>query len=458
MFTTMQPPIASDPTHSPAAHSRIAETDAVLMLEVDIARPIPSVLFLDLETGRRYRYGLLLVRMHTRPVGMIELESTQFQIRPQELAALIWRDLWREIKAAMVAEGLPPISTLDAFGLPPIRTPRSLVERAALGEHAPLASIVVCTHDRPDQVATCINALKRLNYPGGFEIIVVDSAPSSDETETLIARDYDDDVLYLREDQPGVALARNRGLAAAVGEMIAFTDDDAIVEPNWLIELLRGFYAAEHVAGVIGLTLPGEVEISAQAWFQQERGGARGFHPQVFDLHNRHSQTAQHRFRAPLSGAGVNMAFQTSVLREIGGFDPTLGVGTATHSGEDMAAFFEILLRGHQMAYEPGAIVYHNHRETYAALRDQLYGFSVGSSAHLVRAARRILNDNPGLLFQLAGRMPLNLIAGAVRAKHAPLRRTQARPLLWLELHVLEWCGFARGPLAYQRTRRQTAG
>lgn len=437
----------------PTRHTRTAETNAVLLLEVDIAKPIPSVLFLDLHTGKRYTRGLLLVRMYTYPIGMIDLESTNFQIMPHDLAAIIWDALWREINTALKEEGLPVVDGLDAFGLPPTRTPITLIERDHLRQHAPLVSIIVCTHNRPQQITTCLDALKRLDYPGGFEIIVVDSAPTNDATAQVIAADYADDVLYLHEPQPGISNARNRGLAQALGEIIAFTDDDAIVEPNWLIELLRGFYAAEHVGGVMGLTLPDELETEAQVWYQQERG-ERGFVRQVFDIDDQHSYNPLTPFRAPVFGAGMNMAFRASLLREIGGFDPALGIGTATHSGEDMAAFFEVLLRGYQLAYEPGAIVYHNHRETYTALREQIYGFGVGCSAYLTR----ILRHNPRLLFRLLGRLPLSLIAGLLQNPNTPRRPRRARPLFWIELRVLEWCGFVRGPLAYRRSRRLATG
>ena len=69
----------------------------VLLLEVDIARPIPSVLFIDLANGQRYQYGLLLVRMHDQPIGMIELETNDFQIEPQQVASSIWNELAEEI-------------------------------------------------------------------------------------------------------------------------------------------------------------------------------------------------------------------------------------------------------------------------------------------------------------------------------------------------------------------------
>ncbi|MBC7871507.1 MAG: glycosyltransferase [Chitinophagaceae bacterium] len=437
------------PSSGTTPHTIAAEIDAVLLLEVDIAKPISSVIFIDLQNGRRYTRGLLLVRMHTRPIGLVALESNNFQITPYEVADFIWAELSQEINEALAQDGLPRIEKLDAFGLPYTYQPEYLRERDLLKQTAPMASIIVCTHDRPDQISLCLDSLLRLDYPGGFEIIVVDNAPSSEATKYLITHDYFDDVHYLREDRPGISHARNRGLEVAVGEIVAFTDDDAIVEPNWLTELLRGFKSGENVACVTGLTLPSELETPAQIWFQQERGGKRGFKPALFDLKKHRPRDPLYPFRAPIFGAGMNMAFKTSVLRQLGGFDTALGIGTATHSGEDMAAYFEVILRGYQLAYEPGAMVYHNHRDTYSELRDQIYGNGVGCAAYLTRC----LKENPRLLFRLLSKLPAGLVASITqRSEKKRLMQTK----FWLELKLLEWWGFAHGPLAYYRTQRQS--
>jgi glycosyltransferase involved in cell wall biosynthesis len=438
-------------------HMQAAEPGAVLMLEVDIARPIPSVLFLDTLTGKRYTHGLLLVRLHTRPIGFIDLETDNFQIPPEALAAIIWNALWLEIQKALAEEGLPVVDSLDAFGLPRTTTPNSLREREALKQNAPLVSIIVCTHNRTDQIGACLDALLRLDYPGGYEIIVVDSAPSTGATAELIAAEYSDDVHYLREDRPGLSFARNRGLEVALGEIIAFTDDDAIVEPNWLLELLRGFHAGENVACVTGLTLPSELETTAQVWLQREHGRRNGFTRRLFDLDQHRASDPLYPFRAPLFGAGVNMAFKAAVLREIGGFDTALGVGTETYSGEDMAALFEAVLRGYQVAYEPGAMVYHDHRKTMAELRQQMHGFGVGFGAYLARAFR----EDRRLLLHFLGRLPAGVI-GALTRRPRTRRPKQIRrglrrwpPQLWWELQLLVWWGFLRGPFAYRRSRQQ---
>jgi len=129
----------------------------------------------------------------------------------------------------------------------------------------PTASVVVCTRDRTDDLAQCLPGLSRLAAEG-HEVIVVDNCPSDDRTARLVAS-YPA-IRYLREPRPGAGIARNHGLLAATREVVAFTDDDAQVDPGWLPALLRNF-DDPLVAVVTGITMPSELETEAQMWFEQ---------------------------------------------------------------------------------------------------------------------------------------------------------------------------------------------
>ncbi len=83
-------------------------------------------------------------------------------------------------------------------------------------------------------------------------------------------------------------------------------------------------------------------------------------------------------------GIGSNMAFRTSVLRSLGGFDHALGVGTSTCGGEDLAMLLELLMSGRLLGYEPAAIVHHTHRRTLEDLEIQLRGYGIGFSAMML--------------------------------------------------------------------------
>src|SRR5262249_6969646 len=118
--------------------------------------------------------------------------------------------------------------------------PSWLVVNQDAGDGSPLptASVVVCTRDRTEDLANCLPDLQLLSAQG-HDVIVVDSCPSDGSSERLVAS-YPA-IRYLHEPRPGLDIARNRGLQAARGEIVAFTDDDAQVGTGWLPALLRNF-------------------------------------------------------------------------------------------------------------------------------------------------------------------------------------------------------------------------
>jgi O-antigen biosynthesis protein len=129
-------------------------------------------------------------------------------------------------------------------------------ERLEFSARAPFASIVIATRERPDGLAATLDTVLALEYPR-FEIIVVDNANTTDRTRSLLELHYADvpNLSYVREPLPGLAVAHNRGLTMARGEIVAFTDDDVVVDSLWLVELARAFDFADDVACVTGLIL-----------------------------------------------------------------------------------------------------------------------------------------------------------------------------------------------------------
>jgi GT2 family glycosyltransferase len=246
-------------------------------------------------------------------------------------------------------------------------------------------------------------------------------------------------VRYLREPRPGLNVARNTGLAAATGEIVAFTDDDTQVDAGWLPALLRNF-DDPMVAVVTGLTLPLELETEAQQWFEQAHAFGRGFLRRRFDLTN---STV---FAAGQTGAGVNMAIRRHALEEIGLFDEALDCGTPTRSGGDQEFFYRVLARGYRIVYEPQALVWHRHRRDWAALRRTLYGYGVGVFAWWTRCLWvekefGLLRIAPTWFFRCHVRNLLRALAR--RPAHMPL------DLAWAEL-----LGALAGPWSYFRSRR----
>jgi GT2 family glycosyltransferase len=306
-------------------------------------------------------------------------------------------------------------------------------------------SVVVCAYNAAETLEECLTAIERQSYPD-YEIIVVDNAPRTQATASLV-RDMTH-VRYVREDCPGASLARNRGIMEAAGEIIAFTDDDALVDSRWLAELVVSFRRYEDVACSTGLVMPMEIETPSQEWFEQYGGFNRGFTRRVFDLRENRPRNPLYPFSAGIFGSGNNMAFKASFLRAIGGFDPALGPATLACAAEDLAAFFQVITRGAKLVYEPAAIVHHQHRLDHDALCKQMYGYGVGLTAYLTKC----LLDNPKLMFDFVRKVPYGVCyaLGVQRAKNAKKSRDYPQ-----ELTRLEREGMIHGPVAYIRGRRQ---
>ncbi|MCB0180100.1 MAG: glycosyltransferase [Anaerolineae bacterium] len=310
----------------------------------------------------------------------------------------------------------------------------------------PLISVVIATRDRPDSLAICLDTVLAQDYPN-FDVIVVDNAPATNATADLLRTHYSQ-VRYLRENRPGLAAAHNCGLAAVTAPLVAFTDDDVRVDPNWLAAIARAFALASTVACVTGLIMPQALDTPAQRWLEAYGGFSKGSTRRLFDLADYRPADPLFPYTAGRFGSGANMAFKTAILRSLGGFDPALGAGTLAMGGDDLAAFFEMVAAGYTLVYEPAAIVYHRHRSDYADLQRQIYGYGVGLSAFLTHC----LLARPGRLLDVARKTPRGLVYLFGTRSPKNTRKAADYPA---ELTRLERRGFVAGPLAYLRSRRQ---
>ena len=126
----------------------------------------------------------------------------------------------------------------------------------AARQTAARSSVVICTRDRAEELSRCPR------FPAGAEPragsgLVVDNASRDDGRTRVAALAAGAD--YVREDRPGLDIARNRGVRAATGDIVAFTDDDVRLHPRWL-ERLTAAFDADRILAVTGLALPAELE------------------------------------------------------------------------------------------------------------------------------------------------------------------------------------------------------
>lgn len=338
---------------------------AIAVLDLEFEKIPPAITGLE-----RYSSAMVLIRLRGRPVGQALLPVVCGKIGGENL-----RD------SLMYAAD-------SAFWEQWLREYLDLKEEKAKDFELPAATVAICTRDRPEDLQRCLDALMRMP-DDGQELLVIDNCPSTDATYRLV-EGYRH-IHYVREDRPGLDIARNRALHEARHEIIAFTDDDAAPDPNWLRALLRNF---DHplVLCVTGLTMPIELETEAQVYFQRLGGLGRGFKRIVFD------SAHYNPFDAWQAGAGVNMALRRSVLTYIGPFDEGLDVGTPVRGGGDTDILRRILAAGYNIVYDPEALNWHRHRNTWEGLRRQLYGYESAGFAIWTRSL--LFERNPKAMKQ----------------------------------------------------------
>lgn len=370
----------------------------VLVHEVELSSPLDGICL----PRSPYESALVLVRWYSEPVGLVSVPLAGGAISAADLAGVLWRGVGRAVSARSAATGGAVPESLPVSGLPLAGPSPYLAERDAALAAAPPATVIVCTRDRCSRLAACLDAVVALDYPD-FEVVVVDNAPVDDSVARLIrGRSWLVPVRRVIEFRPGLAWARNAGLRAAHGRIVAYLDDDERPDRHWLAELARGFTLAPGVAGVSGSVLPATLDTAAQCLFERFGGHSkgRGFTPEIFDTA---AHTRQHPlYPLPAFGVGASMAFDRSVLEALGGFDVTLGAGTPAPAGEDTAAICDLMLSGATFVYWPGAIMWHSHRRTMPELEKQLYGYGAGLTAFYLRTLLR----NPRLVFALALLLP----------------------------------------------------
>ena len=351
----------------------------------------------DVPLGDRY-----LAPEHL-PVATAELTSMAANAAAGALAALLHDD------GATPGAGDARLATLAG-----VRKPlATLRDRQPLPHIMSGVSVVVCTRDRPRDLEACLESLLRSDT-SPKEIVVVDNAPERPSAAEVIRRIPG--VTYVAEPRPGLSAARNAGIAHCTGEVIAFTDDDALVHPGW-IGAVEPPFADPRVMAVTGLVLPAALDTPAEVAFERFLGGFnRGFRPRTFDQD--FFTATQHR-GVPVwrLGAGANMAIRRRAFDLVGDFDLRLGAGAAGCS-EDTEFWYRLLAEGWHCRYEPRAVVFHHHRSDMAALERQAFAYLRGHTAalwvqfsryrHWGNVRRALLT----LLPSLTGRLVRHLLVG----------------------------------------------
>ena len=213
----------------------------------------------------------------------------------------------------------------------------------------PRISVVVCSYNGERTIHDTLEALRRLEYPD-FEVIVVDDG-STDGT-AAIARGYD--VRLISTENQGLSSARNTGMEASTGEVVAYMDDDAYPDPHWLQYLADTFRRGDY-AGVGGPNIAPPGDGLVADCVASAPGGP--VHVLLSDREAEHIP-------------GCNMSFRKGALQAVGGFDPQFRA-----AGDDVDMCWRLQDGGWTLGFSPGAMVWHHRRNSVRMYWKQQQGY-----------------------------------------------------------------------------------
>jgi glycosyltransferase involved in cell wall biosynthesis len=412
-----------------------------LPLVIDLDEPLPSISACRGPDSVPYRDALCLVTLNGEPLQRVKIDISEGDLSAEQVAEHLWKQIGprltlhcHEIESAQGNLPAQGFSGKGASTLP------EGVETADV-------DVVVATKDRPDMLQKCLSSiLEGLVRPR--RLIVVDNASSTSETAQVVEQmaQQEPGLVYVWEGRPGLGRAHNAGLPHVRSSIVAFTDDDVIVDSRWLERILLAFGNDESICCVTGMIAPLELETLPQQWVEANATYDKGLRRRIFDATSHRPLDPLFPYTSGVFGSGANMAFRTEYLRHRGGFDNALGAGTIAMGGDDLAAFYDVMRSGKQLVYEPAAIVLHRHHREYEALRRQIYGYGAGLGAHLTRC------------FLTSPRMSFVFLryAGAVLHRGFEVMQPSIKnglPPYPRELKRQQWKGLASGPGRFIRSR-----
>lgn len=297
-----------------------------------------------------------------------------------------------------------------------------------MATHPITVAVAICTRDRTVPLERALLSLRDLRERPEA-ILVIDNAPRSEDTRLLVARAFPE-VRYIREQTPGLDFARNRALREASQGVVAFLDDDVVVEPDWLSEIRHVFAMDPSVGLCTGRVGPLFMETAGQRLFEANGGFARG--EQRIELPAAEGRRL-HGLPAPLIawsisvGSGCSLAVRRAPALERGGFDEALDLGETLPGGGDLDMIWRMARSGHRVVYEPRVRALHEHRESLQDTVRQILGHNRSVIVLLDKAVRttrgverlsvigflvwRLLKPLARLLKKAVGQDPLPLSA-----------------------------------------------
>jgi GT2 family glycosyltransferase len=418
---------------APDAMGTLTAPVAVRVLDLDT--PLGDVDLSYQYVRHDYRSLLAVVRLAEDPIGVatFPVDAGGCVTRAQ-LTGGLHQQLGAELDEAYARRGreCKPDAGWDTSDL------------AAVTEVPPYpsVSVVVPTRGNLDMLERSLRSVLLCDYDD-FEVIVVETKPHSSDTPRMLVREFPGErrVRYMEEPRSSTSHARNVAVARAEGEIVAFADEDMVVDPLWLRASVEALVSERSIACVTGLILPLDLESKRQVLLEQSAGFKKGFRRRTYRLPDAWAENPLLPYAAGALGSGASIVMPTELARELGGFDPALGPATPAGGGEDIDLLVRLLRKGHAVSYEPRAIVWRERPGGAVGLRRQAYRHGVGLGAML---GKQLLARPERRDFLRAIPAGLCYLRAPGSRKEMGRRTSIPRHLSWLES-----IGMLVGPLAY---------
>lgn len=284
-----------------------------------------------------------------------------------------------------------------------------------------MLSVIVCTRGRSSEyVSSCLSQIKQhMNYAND-EIVLVDN--NDDPRFEMLAQQLD--VRYVHHGVKGIGQARNAGTLASKGDLVAFVDDDCIIDPHWAEKMIERFLEAPELAVVGG----SDLTRSNPSFFEKVTGllsDARG--------------PTKSRLGTAARLDSCNICYRKSALLDCGGFDVELDRSV------EVELSFRMYERGYEMLFDPTIVVYHHRRESPREYLRQFFGWGYSN----FRVARKY----PKLFVRTVGVVPCVASAAFVIATFLGLGYGVWQPFLVLFAIVLVYSGLISAKIAISNVR-----
>ncbi len=222
-----------------------------------------------------------------------------------------------------------------------------------------MLSVLICTYNRPQLLTQCLRALLERTVGKPNQVVVVNGG--DDEADRVVEsfRNQQVDIKLVKTENKNLAASRNVGLPYCAGDIVAMTDDDAEVAPDWLVQIKRAHSKHVDVGAVGGLVINAEPNSLISRIADQVTFPSYSSPRQVRTL------------------PGVNISYKRQVIERLGPQDETL------FRGEDVDYNWRLLQLGYKIYFDPAIRVYHHHRPTLRAFLNQQYMY--GRAYYLVR-------------------------------------------------------------------------